>query len=106
MSWVFLAIAIVCEIVGTISLKCNAEFSQRIYLLGSATGYPLAFVFLSLALKEIEVSIAYAIWSGIGVVGTLILGNLLFRESISVEKVICMALIITGIVGLQLATKS
>ena len=72
------------------------------YLIGSAIGYPLAFGFFGFSLKQIEVSIAYAIWSGIGVIGTSILGAMLFKESIGIIKMVCIALITIGLIGLNL----
>lgn len=102
MSWGFLLVAIACEIFATICLKLSDGYSRPMYLFGAVIGYPLAFVFFGFSLKEIEVSIAYAIWSGIGVIGTSILGAMLFKESIGFIKMFCIALITIGLVGLNM----
>jgi multidrug transporter EmrE-like cation transporter len=67
-----------------------------------ALGYLLSFFCFSLFLKEIEISVVYAVWSGIGVTGIFILSMLLFGEGMGLGKVICIALITIGIVGLNL----
>jgi multidrug transporter EmrE-like cation transporter len=101
MSWVFLFFAIACEIFGTTSLKFADGFSKPIYLIGAVVGYPLALSFFSLSLKNIEISIGYAVWSGVGIVGTSLLGSLIFRESFSPTKAFFMGLILAGVLGLS-----
>ncbi|MBD2664410.1 membrane transporter of cations and cationic drugs [Richelia sinica FACHB-800] len=101
MAWLFLFLAIACEIFGTVSLKLANGFSHPIYLIGTVVGYPLAFSFFGLSLKTIEVSIGYAVWSGVGIVGTSVLGSILFKESFSVAKTLFMGLILAGVIGLS-----
>lgn len=101
MSWLFLFLAIACEIFATTSLKFADGFSKAIYLIGAVVGYPLAFSFFSLSLKNIEISIGYAVWSGVGIVGTSLLGSLIFRESFSLTKAFFMGLILAGVIGLS-----
>lgn len=105
MAWLFLFLAIAAEVFATTCLKLADGFAKPVYLIGSAIGYPLSFFCFSLSLREIEISIAYAVWSGIGVIGTSILGVLLFREGLGLQKVLCIALITIGIVGLNLGGK-
>jgi multidrug transporter EmrE-like cation transporter len=101
MAWLFLLGAIVCEVFSTTCLKLTDGYTKPIYLIGSIIGYPMSFIFFGFSLKEIDVSLAYAVWSGIGVVGTCILGCILFSENIGLHKIICIALITLGIVGLK-----
>jgi quaternary ammonium compound-resistance protein SugE len=68
-------------------------------------GYILSAVFLALALKQLPLGTAYAMWTGFGIVGTTILGVFLFNEKLSVPQVICVGLIVIGIVGLKLLAK-
>ncbi|TBR58939.1 hypothetical protein B4U84_24010 [Westiellopsis prolifica IICB1] len=102
MAWVFLFLAIACEIFGTISLKLADGFSKPIYLTGAIIGYPLAFSFFAFSLKTIEVSVGYAVWSGIGIIGTSILGAMMFQEHISLAKALCIGFIFVGVIGLNL----
>ncbi|MBD2504480.1 DMT family transporter [Anabaena azotica] len=102
MSWLFLFLAIACEIFSTTSLKFANGFSKPIYLIGAFVGYPLAFSFFSLSLRNIEISIGYTVWSGVGIMGTSLLGSLIFKESFSPMKVFFMTLILAGVLGLIL----
>lgn len=69
--------------------------------IGMGVFYVLSAVFLSLALKKLPLGTAYAMWTGFGIIGTTLLGILLFHENISVAKVVCIALIVAGITGLK-----
>ena len=71
----------------------------------TAVGYIASAVFLSMALKHISLGTAYAMWTGFGIVGTSVLGVLLFEEKLSIPQVICILLIVVGIVGLKLLSK-
>ncbi|GAB1537937.1 hypothetical protein NUACC21_05920 [Scytonema sp. NUACC21] len=102
MAWLFLFLAIACEIFGTMSLKLANGFSKPIYLIGGVVGYPLAFIFFGLSLKKIEVSIGYAVWSGVGIIGTSLLGSIFFKESFSPTKALFIGLILLGVIGLSL----
>ncbi|MBW4489825.1 MAG: multidrug efflux SMR transporter [Trichocoleus desertorum ATA4-8-CV12] len=104
-SWIFLAFAIICELIATLCLKQTSGFVNSKYLLGSLIGYPAAFICFGFSLKGIEVSIAYAIWSAIGIVGTTVLGAVLFGESLSNFKIACICLIIFGVIGLNVAKR-
>lgn len=101
MAWLFLFLAIACEIFGTTSLKLADGFAKPIYLIGAVVGYPLAFSFFGLSLKQIDISIGYAVWSGVGIIGTSLLGSMLFRENISTAKVLFMSLIFVGVIGVS-----
>ena len=68
----------------------------------TVAGMAASFLFLSLALKNLPLGTAYAVWTGIGTVGTLIFGILLFHENVSAPQILCVCLIVSGIVGLRL----
>jgi len=71
----------------------------------TAVGYIASAVFLSMALKQLPLGTAYAMWTGMGIVGTTVLGVLLFQEKLSAPQVICVILILVGIIGLKLLAK-
>ncbi|BAZ12185.1 small multidrug resistance protein [Calothrix sp. NIES-4071] len=104
MSWLFLLLAIVCEIFGTTSMKLASSVSKPIYLAGTFVGYALAYSFLAFSLKQIEVSVAYAVWSGIGIVGTSLIGFVLFQEILTPAQGLFIGLIFIGSIGLYLVS--
>ncbi|AND84947.1 QacE family quaternary ammonium compound efflux SMR transporter [Clostridium tyrobutyricum] len=103
MYWLFLFLAIVLELIGTSLMKISNGLTKLIPSLGMFIAYFLCFSIFSLALKKIDVSIAYAIWSGVGITVISILGVLFFKESMNITKIISIILIITGIIGLNLS---
>lgn len=107
MGWLYLFIAIVFEVVGTTQLKRtegNFFSSSGMWML---VFYAISFFMLTLALKnDIEVGIGYAIWSGVGTALIAIIGVLAFAEQASVMKFLCITMIIMGVVGLKINTKS
>ncbi|MCH3963735.1 MAG: multidrug efflux SMR transporter [Clostridium sp.] len=103
MYWLFLFLAIALELIGTSLMKISNGLTRLIPSVGMFIAYFLCFSIFSLALKKIEVSIAYAIWSGVGITVISILGVAFFKESINMTKVISIILIITGIIGLNLS---
>ncbi|WP_338433422.1 multidrug efflux SMR transporter [Clostridium tyrobutyricum] len=103
MYWLFLFLAIVLELIGTSLMKISNGLTKLIPSLGMFIAYFLCFSIFSLALKKIDVSIAYAIWSGVGITLISILGVLFFKESMNITKIISIILIITGIIGLNLS---
>lgn len=104
MYWFYLFIAGMFEVLWAIGLKLSDGFTQIIISISTVFGMILSFYFLSLALKSIPLGSAYAIWTGIGTIGTVILGIILFNEPINLIKILCMLLIISGIMGLKLFT--
>lgn len=101
MSWVFLILAGIAEVFGVICLKNFALKRQKIYLLGIILLFALSLSILSLALKDIPMSIAYAIWTGIGTAGGVLVGIFLYHESKSFLKLFFVACIIICSVGLK-----
>ncbi|MBK5240358.1 quaternary ammonium compound efflux SMR transporter SugE [Clostridium sp.] len=102
MEWLYLVVAGVFEVEWAIGLKYSKGFTKLMPSLFTIVGMVASFYFLSLSLKKLPLGTAYAIWTGIGTVGTVILGAVLFKESFDIMRVICIALIVSGIVGLKL----
>jgi len=103
--YVYLLIAIIAEVVATSSLKASQGFTRLIPSLVVILGYGAAFYFLSLSLKGIGVGVAYALWSGIGIVLLAVIGLVVFGEKIDLPAVIGFALILAGVVILNLYSK-
>lgn len=99
---IYLLMAIVFEVIATSALKASESFTKLIPTLVVALGYLGAFWFLSLTLKTIPVGIAYAIWSGIGIVLVSLVGWLLFKQSLDLPAIIGMALIVAGVLTINL----
>ena len=103
MVWVLLALAIASEVAGTIALRASDGFTRPLPVLVVALGYGLAFYLLSLTLRQLSLSITYAVWSGVGTAAVAAIGMTAFGESVNVVKLLSIGLIIVGIVGLNLA---
>jgi small multidrug resistance pump len=101
--WFFLACAIAFEVAGTTSMKLSEGFTKLVPSVFLFVFYAASFVVLTLALKKIEVSVAYAVWSGVGTALIATIGILYFRESVTAIKLISLLLIIVGVVGLNLS---
>ena len=104
MGWTYLCIAGVFEVVWVIGLKYTAGFSRLWPSLLTLLALGVSFYFLSQAVKTLPVGTAYAVWTGIGAVGAVILGMILFAESRDALRLVCIGLIVAGIVGLRLAS--
>ena len=102
MHWIFLFVAGLFEISWAIGLKFSHGFTQIIPSILTVAGMIASFYFLALALRNLPLGTAYAIWTGIGTIGTVILGIIIFKEPVSVVRLLCIALIVCGITGLKL----
>ena len=102
MPWLYLLIAGLLEVGWAIGLKYTNGFTRLWPSIGTIVAMIVSFFFLSLALKTIPVGTGYAVWTGIGAVGTAILGMVLLGEPREVGRILCLVLIIAGIVGLKL----
>lgn len=102
--WLYLAFAILSELIGTVSLKYSNGFARLLPSLCIIAFYALSFYLLSLAVRRIELGVAYAIWSGVGTVLIAIVGILIFDESATILKAASIVAIVAGVVGLNLAT--
>jgi len=104
MAWFYLLIAGLFEVGWAIGLKYTEGFSRLWPSLATIAAMILSLGCLGLALKTLPVGTAYAIWTGVGAVGTAILGIYLFAEPANAMRLACIGLIVAGIVGLKLAT--
>lgn len=102
--YVYLSVAIASEVVGTLALRASRGFTQLAPSVLVIGAYSLAFYMLSLALREMSVGTAYAIWSGIGTAIVAIAGAVLFGERLTVRSVLGIVLIIVGVVLLETTT--
>ena len=105
MSWIYLFIAGLFEIGWAVGLKYTEGFTKLWPSVVTIIGMILSFYFLSTAIKSIPIGTAYAIWTGIGAVGTAILGIILFGESKEITRIFFIMLIVIGIVGLKFFSK-
>jgi quaternary ammonium compound-resistance protein SugE len=101
-AWVYLAIAGLLEVGWAIGLKSTDGFRRLWPTVGTVTAMIASFYFLGQALKTLPVGTAYAVWTGIGAVGTALLGILLLSESAAVGRLVSIGLVVAGIVGLKI----
>ena len=104
MAWLLLIVAGLCEIVWAIGLKYAEGFTRFWPSLVTVVAMLVSIVLLGFAMKSLPVGTSYAVWVGVGAVGTAILGIVLLGESASPGRLASLALIVAGIVGLKLAT--
>jgi quaternary ammonium compound-resistance protein SugE len=104
MAWVVLCVAGLFEIGWAIGLKYTDGFTRLWPSVATAGAMIVSLVLLGLALKSLPVGTAYAVWTGVGAVGTAVLGMLLFNEPVQAARLVSIALIVAGIAGLKLAT--
>jgi len=101
--WLYLVIAIVLEVIGTTSMKFSEGFTKIIPSILMFVFYLASLAALTLALKKIDVSVAYAVWAGLGTALIATIGIVYFNESATLLKIISILLIIAGVVGLHLS---
>lgn len=106
MAWVYLIIAGLFEVVWAISMKYSHGFTRLVPSLVTIGGMLISFYFLALASKMLPIGTAYAIWTGIGAVGVVIIGIVFLNEPRSTARIICIALVVFGIIGLKLTSKA
>jgi quaternary ammonium compound-resistance protein SugE len=104
MAWTWLGLAGLFEIGWAIGLKYTDGFSRPIPSILTALSMVISVVLLGVALKTLPVGTGYAVWTGIGTVGTALLGIYLFSEPATATRLICIGLIVSGILGLKLAS--
>lgn len=104
MAWVLLVLAGLFEVAWAIGLKYTEGFTRPIPSALTLAAMVASVVLLGIAMKSLPVGTAYAVWVGVGAVGTAILGIVLFAEPATAGRLISLALIVAGIVGLKLAT--
>ncbi|HHA18272.1 MAG TPA: multidrug efflux SMR transporter [Methylophaga sp.] len=106
MAYIYLAIAIIAEVVATSALKASAEFTKLYPSLLVVAGYCVAFYFMTLVLRTIPIGITYAVWSGVGIVLIAIVGALLYKQIPDIPAIIGMGLIILGVVVIHVFSKT
>jgi len=99
-------LAIVFEIIGTTALKASEQFTKPVPGIITVIGYLLAFYFLSHAIKVVPVGIAYAIWSGVGIIFITIIGIVAFKQIPDIPALIGLALIIAGVAVINLFSRT
>ena len=102
MEWIYLVIAGFFEVGWALGLKYSQGFTKILPSILTVIGMVASFYFLSLSLKSLPLGNAYAIWTGIATVCTVVLGIILFKDAINVMRMICIVFIVLGIVGLKL----
>ena len=103
-AWLLLLGAIVLEVAGTTSMKLSDGFTKLVPSVFIFVFYAISFILLTLTLKQINVSIAYAVWAGMGTALVAAIGIMYFAEPMTGFKLVCAGLIILGVVGLNLAS--
>lgn len=104
MPWIVLGVAGLFEIVWAIGLKYTDGFSKLWPSVGTITAMVISVTLLAAAMKSLPVGTAYAVWTGIGAIGTVIMGILLFDDVASTARLVCIGLILTGIIGLKISS--
>jgi small multidrug resistance pump len=99
--WIYLMIAIVFEVIGTMALKYASIHSSPIYTFITALGYIISFTLVYFAIKKLDIGLVYAIWAGMGTALIAILGVYLFNEHMNLLKAMCILMIIIGSMGLK-----
>lgn len=102
MSWVILIAAGVCEVGWAVGLKYTDGFTRLWPTFGTVTCMVVSLGLLGLALRDLPLGTAYAVWTGVGTIGTVLLGMVLFGEATDPIRLACIGLILAGIVGLKL----
>ena len=102
MEWIMLLLAGIFEVTWAVAMKYADGFTRLLPSAVTVAGYLASAVFLAMAMKKLPLGTAYAMWTGFGIVGTTLLGLLLFQERLSLPQAGCVGLIVLGIVGLKL----
>jgi len=105
-AYIYLVVAVIAETIGTSALQASAQFTKFWPSVLVVAGYAIAFYFLGLTLKYVPVGVAYALWSGLGIVFISIIGVLVFSQKLDFAAIAGMSMIIAGIVVIQLFSSS
>lgn len=106
MKWLFLIIAGLFEVMWAIELKYSKGFTNLIPSILTIIGLIASFYFLSISIKSLPLGSAYAKWTGIGTVGTVIFSIILFKETVNIMQIFCIILIVVGIIGLKMLSSN
>ncbi len=99
--WLALFIAIIFGVCGTISMKLSNGLTNLKYLLLLSISYSISFIALTFAVKYLDLSVVYAVWSGLGTLLVATIGMLFFKERVSARKIIFLLLILIGVIGIH-----
>jgi quaternary ammonium compound-resistance protein SugE len=102
--WIYLLLAGICEVIWAVGLKYTHGFTKLVPSVITLGGMVVGFIFLSQALKSIPMGTAYAVWTGIGAVGTVVIGMIFLGEPHNLARMLFLGLIIIGILGLKMAS--
>ena len=105
-AYLYLGVAILAEVIATTALRASDGFTQLWPSVISIVGYVVAFYFLSLTLRTMPVGIAYAIWSGVGIVLISLAGWLIYKQLLDLPAIIGMGLIMAGVIVINLFSRS
>lgn len=105
MSYLYLAMAIIAEVIATSSLRATEEFTKPLPTFVMVVGYGLAFYFMTMTLRTIPLGITYAVWSGLGIVLISIIGIIFYNERLDLAATIGMGLIVLGVLVIHLFSK-
>lgn len=106
MTWIYLVIAILAEVIATSALQASEGFTRWVPCLITIIGYLISFYMLSLALRTIPLGIAYAIWSGVGIILLAFIGYFLYKQTLDFAAILGLGFIITGVVIINLFSKT
>lgn len=106
MQWIYLAIAILSEVVATSALKAAEGFTRLGPSVLVVVGYAAAFYFLSLTLRTLPLGVAYAIWAGVGVALVALIGWVVYHQPLDIAAILGIALIVSGVIVLNLFSKT
>jgi small multidrug resistance pump len=106
MTYLYLIMAVGFEVIGTAALQASEQFTRPKPLILTAIGYAAAFYFLSLVLRSMPVGVAYAIWSGLGVILITLVGLVWFGQKLDMPAVVGLALIVAGVAIINLFSKT
>jgi quaternary ammonium compound-resistance protein SugE len=106
MAWAILIVAGVLEIGWAVGLKYTEGFTRLYPTIATVAAMVVSITMLGIAVRDLPVGTAYAVWTGIGTAGTALLGILLLGEAASLQRLLCIGLIVVGIVGLKLGTSA
>jgi quaternary ammonium compound-resistance protein SugE len=105
MNWIILFMAGIAEVTWAVALKYADGFTKFVPSVITIIGYIASLILLSFAMKRLPLGTSYAAWTGIGIVGTTVLGIFLFNEKLSPLQVVCVTLIVIGIAGLKILSR-
>lgn len=106
MAYLYLAIAIVGEVIATSALKASEEFTKLVPSIVVVVGYGIAFYFMTLTIRTLPIGITYAIWSGVGIVLVSVAGAIFYKQILDIPAIIGIGFIILGVIVINVFSKS